>query len=382
MIRRTRTTVLAGWLVVILVAAACGSSDSVTGAATTDGVTSTDDASSDTASTDTGSLGTSDPSDGEAGGTDSDLGVAALFADGALSETPIVVDCTLETGSDTTCFQFEVSSLIDNIDTDGPYCPDTVDDAGGIWVWDGDDPGLYELDADFWAMMDAQGYDFVGEDGNITITDPGAVGGSDSGGTANSCLEATADGSYHLQVLIPTEPELLDEPISLSTISQVGLALDGVTIFGDAPSVADRGGLPALDACGGHIDPSGYYHWHFGAESIQTNLDEAGIELTCGIEQDVEALLGFSYDGYGIYGPEEDGAVPSDLDACSGHVSDTEEFGEIYHYHYSYDSPNLPACRVGAAAAGALTSADNPSASLPGGDDPGGGGGPPPRDNG
>ena len=64
------------------------------------------------------------------------------------------------------------------------------------------------------------------------------------------------------------------------------------------PSVADRGGLPALDACGGHIDPSGYYHWHFGAESIQTNLDEADAEVTCDIEQDPEALIGFAYDGY------------------------------------------------------------------------------------
>ena len=128
------------------------------------------------------------------------------------------------------------------------------------------------------------------------------------------------------------------------------MALDGVTIFGDAPSVADRGGLPALDACGGHVDPSGYYHWHFGAESIQTNLDEAGADVTCSVDQDAEALIGFAYDGYGIYGPEEDRAIPDDLDACSGHVSETAEFGATYHYHLTYDSPNLPTCRVGATA--------------------------------
>jgi hypothetical protein len=272
-----------------------------------------------------------------------------------------------------------IKSLADTVDTDGPYCPDTVDDDEfGIWVWDGDDPGLYALDADFWAMTTAQGFDFVDADGNITITDPGA-GGADGGGTANSCLEATADGSFHLQVLIPTTPELLDIPTDLSTISQVGLALDGVTIFGDAPSVADRGGLPALDACGGHIDPSGYYHWHFGAESIQTNLDDAGTDVTCDIDQDVEALIGFAYDGYAIYGPEEDREIPSDLDECSGHVSDTDEFGETYHYHLTYDSPNLPACRVGASATGTLSSPDNASASLPSGDGPGAGG-PPPGD--
>ncbi|MGB3184292.1 MAG: YHYH protein, partial [Ornithinimicrobium sp.] len=182
-------------------------------------------------------------------------------------------------------------------------------------------------------------------------------------------------------------PEDLDEPADLSTISQIGLALDGVTIFGDAPSVADRGGLPALDACGGHIDPSGYYHWHFGSESIQTNLDDADAEVTCDIEQDAEALIGFSYDGYPIFGPEEDREIPADLDECSGHLSETEEFGTTYHYHLTYDSPNLPLCRVGASADSSLTSPDNPDAALPNGDGPGDGGdgggpgGPPPSDD-
>ncbi len=310
------------------------------------------------------------------------VAITSLFADGALSKEVAIVSCTLEGGTETTCYQLEVASLVGAVDTDGPFCPDTVDVVGGIWVWDGDDPGLYVLDADFWAMMKKQGYDFVDADGNITITDPRGAGGVASGGTANSCLEATADGSFHLQVLLPTETVMLDAPVSLGEVSQVGIAVDGVTIFGDAPSVADRGGLPALDACGGHIDPSGYYHWHFGAESIQTNLDDAGAEVTCAIEQDVEALMGFSYDGSPIYGPEEDGEIPSGLDKCSGHVSNTEEFGEVYHYHLTYDSPNLPACRVGAAAIGALSSPDNANVALPGGTGGPGGGpdGPPPGD--
>ena len=299
-----------------------------------------------------------------------------LFADGALTAESTTVSCTLENGSETTCYQVEVASLPATVDTDGPYCPETVGDEAGIWVWDGDEPGLYALDADFWAMMDEQGFDFVDADGNITITDPGA-GSASAGGTANSCLEATADGSYHLQVLLPTTPELLDAPTDLSTIAQIGVALDGVTIFGDAPSVADRGGLPALDACGGHIDPSGYYHWHFGAESIQTNLDDAGADVTCDVEQDVEALIGFAFDGHAIYGPEEDRAIPDDLDDCSGHVSDTDEFGETYHYHLTYDSPNLPTCRVGATAIGTLSSPDNDSVALPNGEGPGADGGRP-----
>ncbi|HUS44313.1 MAG TPA: YHYH protein [Ilumatobacteraceae bacterium] len=354
---------------IALTIGACGSSDDTANETSTSSeatTTSIDQTTTSEVAT------TSEPADES---VDSDL--TSLFVDGALTAEPSVVDCTLENGSETTCYQLEVASLPDTVDTDGPYCPETVDDVGGIWVWDGDEPGLYALDAEFWTMMNAQGYDFVDPDGNISITDP-AAGPASSSSTANSCLEATADGSYHLRILLPTTPELLDAPTSLSTISQIGLALDGVTIFGDAPSVADRGGLPALDACGGHIDPSGYYHWHFGAESIQTNLDEAGTGLTCDVDQDVEALIGFSFDGYAIYGPEENRAIPSDLDECSGHVSDTEESGEIYHYHLTYDSPNLPACRVGASAVGTLSSPDNASVALPNGQGPGGGGRPAP----
>ncbi len=356
-----RTNLLAVLLPLVLVGAACGSTRD------TASTTATETATTDAATTETTSIGaeSSEVAVDDAGSLDT----MSLFAPDALTSDATIVDCTLENGTETTCYQLEVSSLPSTVNTEGPYCPATIGDEAGIWVWDGDNPGLYALDADFWDMMTEQGYDFADADGNITITDPGA-GAADAGGTTNSCLEATADGSYHLQVLIPTTPELADEPTVLSEISQVGLALDGVTIFGDAPSVADRGGLPALDACGGHIDPSGYYHWHFGAESIQTNLDDAGAAVTCDIEQDAEALIGFSYDGYGIYGPEEDREIPSDLDECSGHVSDTEEFGEIYHYHFTYDSPNLPACRVGAAAVGTLSSPDNANVALPGGAGP------------
>ncbi|MGA7396491.1 MAG: YHYH protein [Solirubrobacterales bacterium] len=310
--------------------------------------------------------------------TPAGLDMDALFTDGALTSDPVTVDCTLENGSESTCYQLEVASLASTVETDGPYCPATTTDKGGIWVWDGDDPGLYGLNENFWNLMTAQGYEFADAEGNITILDP-AEGAASSSATENSCLEATADGSFHLQVLIPVTPENLDTATDLSTVSQVGLALDGVTIFGDAPSVADRGGLPALDSCGGHIDPSGYYHWHFGAESIQTNLDEADTDLTCSVEQDTEALVGFAYDGYGIYGPEEDQAIPDDLDECSGHVSETADLGTTYHYHLSYDSPNLPTCRTGATANSKLTSPDNSAAALPDGEGGGGPvGGPPP----
>ncbi|MGA9278723.1 hypothetical protein [Ilumatobacter sp.] len=79
------------------------------------------------------------------------------------------------------------------------------------------------------------------------------------------------------------------------------------------------------------------------------------------------------FDGSAIYGPEEDREIPSDLDECSGHVSETDEFGETYHYHLTDDSPNLPVCRVGATADRTLSSPDNDNVALPNGEGPGGG---------
>ena len=155
-----------------LLASACGSSSDDAATDTTDAAsTDTTDATTGSDPTDDAtSDDTTEVSSATDTSADVDADVASLFVDGALTADAVVVDCTLENGSETTCYQFEVSSLADTVDTDGPYCPDTVDDDEfGIWVWDGDDPGLYALDADFWAMMADQGFDFVDDDGNITI---------------------------------------------------------------------------------------------------------------------------------------------------------------------------------------------------------------------
>ena len=224
------------------------------------------------------------------------------------------MDCTLENDTETTCYQVEVASLASTVDTDGPYCPETTADVGGIWVWDGDEPGLYALDGDFWDLMTSQGYEFADVGGDITIVDP-AAGQPSSSTTDNACLQATPDGSFHLQVLLPVTPEKLDTADRPVDRGAGGPGPRRGHDLRRRPVGRRPGGLPALDACGGHVDPSGYYHWHFGAESIQTNLDEAGADVTCSVDQDAETLVGFAYDGYGIYGPEEDGDIPTDLDA-------------------------------------------------------------------
>ena len=110
---------------------------------------------------------------GAATAGDGIVDMSSLFADGALTSEATTVDCTLENGSETTCYQLEVASLASTVDTEGPYCPATTSDVGGIWVWDGDEPGLYALDSDFWDLVSSQGYEFADADGDDHHHRPG-----------------------------------------------------------------------------------------------------------------------------------------------------------------------------------------------------------------
>tara|TARA_R110002096_G_scaffold218059_1_gene406194 strand:- start:501 stop:1070 length:570 start_codon:yes stop_codon:yes gene_type:complete len=109
--------------------------------------------------------------------------------------------------------------------------------------------------------------------------------------------------------------------------------------------------MPALDTCGGHIDPGGWYHWHATSTDIETVFAASGVIADCALEQDSAALFGYAFDGFPMFGSTEaDGAVAAGLDACNGHVGMTSA-GETYHYHATDDFPNLPACLVGVQAA-------------------------------
>ena len=291
------------------------------------------------------------------------------FDSAGLVEDPEVVDCTLSDGTETECAQLVVKYLPDDFQT-GPYCPETLDDVGGVWDWDGDNAGVYRLDEAFWTMLAEQGYVFYDDEGNISTADPGAGGGapgSDSGG--NSCLEASEDDTVEATILIPLTPVMADSPTDLGTVAQVGVAINSIPIFADAPSVLDTGNLPALDVCGGHIDPSGWYHWHATATDIETSLEHEGVEADCHLEQSTSALFGFAFDGYPIYGStDEDGSVPTDLDECSGHFGTTADYPEgVYHYHAGLEFPNLPTCLVGTSAEGAFSTNASGGIGAPGG---------------
>jgi hypothetical protein len=107
--------------------------------------------------------------------------------------------------------------------------------------------------------------------------------------------------------------------------------------------------MPALDQCGGHIDPGGWYHWHATATDINSVYASKKVGAACALQQSASAQFAYAFDGYAMYGTaESDGNAPTGLDECNGNTGRTERSpnGE-YHYHASSSFPNLPACLKG-----------------------------------
>jgi hypothetical protein len=263
----------------------------------------------------------------------------SLFGKDALVNQPHIVDCILTTGAAAKCTELVVKYKPDSLAI-GPFCPTTLNETGGIWSWDGEKPGLYRLNRAFFEMLNGLGFKFYGDDGKIHISDPGA------GRPAfdNACLRAADAPTVQMTMLLPNSPVKAAKPTDLGTVAKVGLALDGVPIFADAPSVLHTGHLPALDTCGGHIDPGGWYHWHGTATDMDAVYKNNALDAACGVTQSSVKQFGYAYDGYAMFGSVElDGTIPTDLDSCRGHA----HADGVYHYHATTDFPNLPKCLTG-----------------------------------
>ncbi len=271
------------------------------------------------------------------------------------------VDCTLDNGDKTTCHQLVFKA--NPVET-GPFCPKTVNDIGGLGIYDGKtNPGFQVMKKALWDAMEADGYDVVDDSGNVRIQDPGDMSQKPESGKGY-CLEAAFDDGLEVTFWFPVTPVDLATPNQIETVELIGASLDGVPINGDPPSVVSGmgpgGAIPALDPCGGHADPAGYYHWHFVAESMNSVLDAYKItDVSCTkIAQAPSALVGFAKDGYPIYGAlDADGNLPTGLDACNGKVGPTKEYpGGIYHYYAAKElAPNVPGCLKGASVSKAFS---------------------------
>lgn len=291
-------------------------------------------------------------SETESSTDDGDYLIAESLFNGSSLVSFETVTATLEDGTSAECFQLVFSS---NPVESGPFCPETLDDTGGLGFYDGaTDPGFQVMKAELFNAMEADGYDIVDDEGNIHIDDFNS-GPADA--DLSYCLEAAPNNDLLLTFLIPATPKLASYNNDIDTIELVGVSIDGAPINGNPPSVANpgrevAGNIPSLDPCGGHHDPAGYYHWHFIPETINQVLDAHNItEVSCILIDQVTdtQLVGFAKDGFPIYAYAVE---PDDLDDCGGRTAATDEYPDgVYHYVASTtEAPNVPKCLKGVAA--------------------------------
>ena len=136
--------------------------------------------------------------------------------------------------------------------------------------------------------------------------------------------------NYAFQV--PTTPAYASP--SDTPMGPIGMAVNGVALFNQyaAGRQALTSEIATFDRYNGHPAPRGEYHYHLEPLWL-TAISRS-------------ALVGVLLDGFPVYGPNDSGGqVPTDLDACHGHMSATVDFPlGMYHYHANETAPYISGC--------------------------------------
>lgn len=141
-----------------------------------------------------------------------------------------------------------------------------------------------------------------------------------------------AEKSYSL--ILPANPEIANQS-SPTTLGPVGIMLSGAFLFNalDA-SGRDAAAHETQDACDGHPQMNGIYHYHSFSPCIKTTPAPNSSQL-----------VGYALDGFGIYveyGPDGKMLTDNDLDADHGRTSTVEWDGkkvQMYHYDVTQEYP-------------------------------------------
>jgi hypothetical protein len=144
-----------------------------------------------------------------------------------------------------------------------------------------------------------------------------------------------------LRYAVPAEPQAAASPSCLP-MGAVGVMTTGVVFFNALDALGrDAVAHEILDACGGHPERTGQYHYHDQAPCIE----DAGSGHS--------ALIGYAFDGFGIFGRRGEGGqllTNRDLDACHGHthaIPWDHRSVVMYHYHATYEYPYTLGCYRG-----------------------------------
>ena len=154
---------------------------------------------------------------------------------------------------------------------------------------------------------------------------------------------------------IPLQPKRAAEPGELP-MGPIGVMVNGIPFYNPNNAQGqDAVEVEVFDSCEGHPDPQGIYHYHQYSDCVTDDPGEGH-----------SPLIGFAFDGYALYGlNDENGKPPTDLDRCNGHTD--PERG--YHYHATKGSPYLLGCYRGEVAedadGGAGAPAGGPGPPMP-----------------
>jgi hypothetical protein len=141
--------------------------------------------------------------------------------------------------------------------------------------------------------------------------------------------------AQNIHEVLPANPVYADTPNCMGM--EVGYMLDGVPIFnGFDAGLRDAAAHEVQDACEGHPEKSGQYHYH----SLSSCLRDAG----------VKTVIGYALDGFPITGPMAAAGkylTTADLDECHGITSEIIQDGKSvvsYHYVMTPDFPYSVSC--------------------------------------
>ena len=139
---------------------------------------------------------------------------------------------------------------------------------------------------------------------------------------------------------LPTNPPVNALP-TCTTLGAIGVLLSGARLY----NASDADGRDAVahevqDACDGHPQGAGTYHYHNVSRCLPDARGAGGHS----------SLVGYAADGFGIYGNLGQGGsalTNADLDECHGHTHEVLVDGTLmnrYHYHATREFPYTVGC--------------------------------------
>lgn len=149
---------------------------------------------------------------------------------------------------------------------------------------------------------------------------------------------------------IPAEPVLASAVEDIECkMGPVGIALNGVSIYGGSVNQQcdkvdtndDTSEWTTFDMCAGHSQMAGDYHYHFPPSCLI-----AQAEATNAVTGDAKGhspQVGWSYDGFPVYGPLYTGGSPvTGLDSCGGREEEIPSLDKFkYRYYFTGAVSNL-----------------------------------------